>query len=88
MDCYNTMNLCSIRMMIGTWKEYPNYLQTTDDPMGPYQGQPPKEALAIQFVLMVCDGVYPAIQPMSATCGEASLLAQQNKIGNQPTKHQ
>ena len=55
--------------------------------MGPYQGQPPKEALAIQFVLMVCDGVYPAIQPMSATCGEASLRAQQNKIRKQPTKH-
>ena len=28
------------------------------------------EALAIQFVLMVCGGVYSAIQPMGANCGE------------------
>lgn len=36
------------------------------------------EALAIQFVLMVCGGVYPAIQPMGTTCGEASSAEEED----------
>merc|ERR1712020_106093 len=45
--------------------------------------QSTKEALAIQFVLMVCGGVYPAIQPMGTTCGEASSTEGED---GQPTK--
>ena len=41
--------------------------------------------LAIQFVLMVCGGVYPAIQPMGTTCGEASSTEEDAKTGK-PTK--
>ena len=39
------------------------------------------EALAIQFVLMVCGGVYPAIQPMGTTCGEASSPEEDEEYG-------